>query len=441
MTPPPASVAADAPYPEPRYAWYVVGVLMIAYTFSFIDRQVLNLLVGPIRADLGLTDTEISLLQGFAFAVFYTSCGIPLGVLADRVSRRWLIAIGITVWSVMTAACGLARSFGQLFAARVGVGVGEAALSPPAYSMIADLFPPERRGRAASVYYMGVQLGSSLALLVGGPLIELASRIGPLEFPYIGVVRPWQLAFIAVGLPGILVALVVATLTEPPRRCPPGLGGSSGISWAAHFSRHRRAYAGHFAGFALLSLVAYGIGAWAPTFMSRTYGWGPGSIGLLYGVLTLTVGTTGVYAGGWLADWLRKGGRPDAPLRAACIGAAAIWLPAATAPLMPSAGLAVLLAVPNTFLLGFPFGIAAAAIQEITPSNLRGRATALYLFFSTLVGLGAGPTVVALVTDHVFRDDQMLRYSLSLVSGTLIPIVVGILAVTLRPFRLAVEDQ
>jgi MFS family permease len=422
-------------------------VLMVAYAFSFVDRQILNLMVGPIRADLQLSDTQVSLLQGLAFALFYTFCGIPLGALADRVHRPRLIAAGVALWSLMTAACGLARSFGSLFLARVGVGIGEAALSPPAYSMIADLFSPERRGRAASVYYMGVQFGSALALLVGGPAVELLGRVGTIEVPVLGTLAPWQAAFMVVGLPGLLVAAVIALLRDPrPGRAKPSPGGPAraGARTAdliAHLRRHRGAYLGHFAGFSVLSLVAYGIGAWAPSFMIRTYGWGPGKIGIFYGILTLTVGTTGVYAGGWLADWLRKRGHVDATLRAAYYGAVAIWIPAIVSPLMPTDTLAMVLAVPMTFLLGFPFGVAGAAIQEITPPALRGRATALYLFSGTLIGLGAGPTVFALVTDHVFRNDQMLRYSLSLVPALLIPVAALILRGGLKPFRAAVQER
>jgi MFS family permease len=358
-----------------------------------------------------------------------------------------LIAAGVALWSVMTAACGLARSFGSLFLARVGVGIGEAALSPPAYSMIADLFAPERRGRAASVYYMGVQFGSALALLVGGPAVELLGRVGTIDVPLLGTLAPWQAAFMVVGLPGLLVAAVIVLLRDPRpgrARLSPGGPARAGTKTAdliAHLRRHRGAYLGHFAGFSVLSLVAYGIGAWAPSFMIRTYGWGPGKIGIFYGILTLTVGTTGVYAGGWLADWLRKRGHVDATLRAACYGAVAIWIPAIVSPLMPTDTLAMVLAVPMTFLLGFPFGVAGAAIQEITPPELRGRATALYLFCGTLIGLGAGPTVFALVTDHLFRNDQMLRYSLSLVPGLLIPVAALILLAGLKPFRAAVQER
>ena len=200
------------------YPWMVVAILMIAYVFSFVDRQILNLLVGPIRRDLGISDTQMSLLMGFSFAIFYTILGIPLGRLADRVSRRGLITTGVLVWSAMTALCGFAYSYWQLFLCRIGVGVGEATLSPAAYSMIADYFPPERRATAISVYSMGIFLGSGLAFLLGGLVIKFAVAQGTMALPLIGEVRPWQLVFFVLGGSGIVFSLAFLLVREPPRQ-------------------------------------------------------------------------------------------------------------------------------------------------------------------------------------------------------------------------------
>jgi len=205
----------DPPYPRARYAWFVVGVLMVAYIFSFVDRQILGLLVGPIRADLNITDTQMSLLMGFSFALFYTFFGIFFGRLADSKSRRTIIAVGIAIWSVMTAGCGLARTYWQLLMTRIGVGVGEAALSPSAYSLITDTFPPHRLAFALSVYGMGIYLGSGMAFLLGGYVVGFAESGGEFVFPFVGTIRPWQAVFFMIGLPGLVFSGFLYTIREP----------------------------------------------------------------------------------------------------------------------------------------------------------------------------------------------------------------------------------
>jgi MFS family permease len=208
----------DSGYPSAGYAWYVVVVLTIAYTVSFIDRQIMALMVEPIRRDLEISDTQMSLLLGLAFAVFYTLLGIPIARLADRYSRRGIIAAGIAVWCFMTAACGLSRNYAQLFLARVGVGVGEAALSPSALSMMSDYFPKETRGRAVAFYTMGISMGVGLAMILGGQVIALVSQAPPVTLPVVGQLFAWQTVFVVVGLPGILVAALMLTVREPPRK-------------------------------------------------------------------------------------------------------------------------------------------------------------------------------------------------------------------------------
>ncbi|MBL8631225.1 MAG: MFS transporter, partial [Rhodospirillaceae bacterium] len=212
----PVVPAADTQdYPPESYAWYVVGVLVLAYTVSYIDRTILTLMVKPIRETLQISDVQISLLHGLAFAIFYTVLGVPIGWLADRVNRTKVIAVGIFVWSLMTAACGLSRSFWQMFMARVGVGVGEAALSPAAYSLLNDYFKADRRTLAISIYATGVYIGSGLALIVGGGVIAVTPS---LELPFVGHMEPWQVVFLAVGLPGLVVAVLMKTVKEPLRR-------------------------------------------------------------------------------------------------------------------------------------------------------------------------------------------------------------------------------
>ena len=203
--------------PSSLSAWYAVIVLLLAYVLSFVDRIIMSLLVIPIQKDLGISDTQMGLLMGLAFAIFYTVVGIPIARLSDAKSRKIIVSIGIFLWSIMTAVCGLARSFIELFLARVGVGVGEATLSPAAYSMIADYFPEEKLGKAIAVYQSGALFGSGIAFIIGGAIVGLIVNSNATSLPFLGELQPWQLAFIIVGLPGVLMALVMLTVKEPKR--------------------------------------------------------------------------------------------------------------------------------------------------------------------------------------------------------------------------------
>src|SRR4051794_33006831 len=270
----------DDSYPPLAYAWYVVGVLTVAYVVSFVDRQILNLLVEPIERDLGIGDTQMSLLMGFSFAVFYTLFGIPLGRLADSRSRRVIIAVGIASWSVLTAGCGLARKFWQLALLRMGVGVGEASLSPAAYSLIADYFRPERRATAMGVYSMGIYVGSGLAFILGGLVVRFASGREQFDLPLVGPTRAWQLIFFVIGLPGLLVSLLVlATVREPARRgarAARGVGAGGSVPLAevwAYLSANRATFAYLNVGVACLTVSSYGMSGWVPTLFARKYGW------------------------------------------------------------------------------------------------------------------------------------------------------------------------
>ena len=440
-----SSSAAEQPYPNQGYAWYVVFVLVVAYTFSFIDRQILALLVGPIKQDLGLSDTLFSLLGGIAFASFYTLLGLPIGRMADRRSRRGIIIVGITVWSLMTALCGLTKNFWQLFLARMGVGVGEAALSPAAYSMIADYFRPRYLGTAISVYGMGIYIGSGLAFIVGGTVVSWASNAPDFVLPVLGTIRPWQLTFLAVGLPGLLVVLLMMTVKEPKRRGLVKKAEEDAVAEAAPirdvvaFVRERwRTFLAHFMGFAPLSLIGYGTSQWMPAFFERTFdGF---QVALWFGTIILIFGPLGIVAGGALADRWRQKGHKDSYLRVGMLAALVLIPINIFQPLMPDVWLAIALIVPSAFFGAMPFGVAPAAVQAITPNHMRGQISALYLFTVNMIGLGLGPTIIALCTDFVFRDEMLLKYSLSLVGG-----ITGIWAVLLlfsglKPYRKCVDD-
>ncbi len=339
----------DDGYPEAAYAWYVVGVLTLAYMVSFLDRQVMALLIDPIRRDLELSDTQISLLLGLAFSIFYTLLGVPIGRLADRRSRRGIIAVGITIWCFMTAACGLARNFWQLFLARVGVGVGEAALNPSALSMISDYFPRERRGRAISVYNMGVSLGAGIAYIVGGWIIGLVNSAPPVELPVVGELLPWQTVFVIVGMPGLVIALLMATVREPSRKGRITVTDASGretqqisIREALRFIGVRwRTYGTHMLGMSVVTIIGYGLFFWVPTMYIRTWNWDITEISFAYGLLNLIFGPIGVTLAGTIADRRYRRGEKDSLMRV-CLAFMLIFVPAsALAPLMPSGELAI----------------------------------------------------------------------------------------------------
>lgn len=431
------------PWPNPLYAWYVVGVLMLAYTNSFIDRQILSLLVEPIREDLGVTDTQISLLAGLAFSIFYTLMGVPLARLADQSHRRNIIAVGITSWSFMTALCGAAQNFWQLFLARIGVGVGEATLSPAAFSMISDYFPKHRLSRAISVYSMGVYFGVGLALMIGGLVIKLVSAAPPVELPIVGKVYSWQLTFFYVALLGLPILLLILTIREPLRR---GRAASTISKHGASFKDLRQfvrtnawTVTWHFAAYSLIGIGIVTYLVWTPTLFIRTYGWDAPKVGLVYGGLTFVLGTAGVYAGGFVADWLHRRGRQDAILRATLYGGFAAIPFAVATPLMPNATLATLGLAFATFFLAFPQGLPAAALQVIAPNALRAQMTALYFLVGNLIALGFGPTLVALVTDYGFEDPQKLRYSMSVVCAIVIPLGLVAAYLSLKPYRESVD--
>ncbi|HEU4626457.1 MAG TPA: MFS transporter [Steroidobacteraceae bacterium] len=432
------------PYP-PLYGWYVVGILTLTYTVSFIDRQIMALMIEPIRRDLAITDTQVSLLIGLAFAVFYTVLGVPIARLADRYSRRAIIGAGIAVWCLMTASCGLARNYAQLFFARIGVGVGEAALSPSALSMLSDYFPPKLRLRAIAVYNTGISLGTGLALIVGGSLIAHVSAAPPVTLPVFGQLYAWQTVFLVVGLPGLLMALLMLTVKEPRRR--ESLGGPAGsahlpFATVLKFLGGRiRMYASHFLGMSTAAILAYGLSAWIPTMFVRTWGWSIRDIGLAYGIVTLLAGPLAVVVASWFGELFTKRGDSDAQMRAAICGIGLALVGALGAALSPSPWIAVVFLLPASIGTTAATASGLAALMTVTPNQMRAQSSALYYLVVNVLGLTLGPTGIALLTDYVFRDTQALRYSVacaSLVAGILSAIF---LFYNLRQYRSQVAES
>lgn len=428
-------------FPRPRYAWYVVAILTLANASAFIDRQILGLLVGPIRRDLGISDTQMGLLYGLAFALFYTLLGLPVGRAADRGSRRAIIGFGIAIWSVMTVLCGLARTYDQLLLARFGVAIGEAALAAPALSLIADYFPIDRRATVLSVYTLGIFLGAGLANLVGGIALSRLGGDAAVVLPFIGAIRPWQQVFVVVGLPGLFIALLMLTVREPARHETGQADASHGFrirEVVRYLGANRRTFLCHNLGYAVFALVNFASAAWLPTNLIRTYGWTVSRAGITLGTLTVTVGVLGVIVGGRVSDALLARGYVDAKLRVGIIAALANLGAGIVYTLSPSATLTIAALVPYNFFASFAFGAAAAAVQEITPNRMRAQFGALFFTATTLIGLGLGPSIVGIITDRVFGDDAAVRYSLLIVTVVGLGAAASLLAAGLAPYRRSV---
>lgn len=425
------------------YAWFVVLVLSFANIVSFVDRLIMSLLVDPIKRDLMLSDTQVSWLLGMAFVLFYAVTALPIAFLADRTNRKRLIFVGVLLWTAATAICASARSFWTLFLCRMNVGIGEAALSPATMSIIADYFPRDRLARPVSVFSAAGYMGGGIALLVGGAVVQMVKTVGEVTVPVLGTIQSWQLTFLVVAAPGLLVLALVSLIREPPRggTAAPAAAPlrSSPADVARHMRAHWQAYAAIFAGFSVLATLGYGTFMWVPTFFRRVHGWDYAQAGYVYGLIVLVFGTGGVLAGGWITDRLLTRGVRDANLRVALVSALVLLPFAVGFPLVSSGALAVALLIPASLLGSMPFGVGLAALPVITPNAMRAQVTALYLFVANVVSLGFGPVLVALFTDRVFGSEAAVHYSLASVAVLAVGLGVPILALGLRPFRAAVD--
>jgi MFS family permease len=418
----------EAPYPRRGYAWCVVAILIGTAIMSYTDRQVLSLLVDPVRRDLGISDTEVSLLLGTAFAVVYGLAGIPFGLLADRTSRRNLIFAGVLVWSAGTVACGYSHSFVQLFAARIVVGLGESVLSPAAISLISDYFPPARRGMAVGCFLAGIAIGIGAAILIGGGVLQVVES-GALAGTALATVAPWRMVLLLIGMPGFLWALLILLIKEPARRVAVEALATTvqtrGALW--------RIAPVYFV-VATASLVDNAVGAWAPTLLIRGFGRDPAQVGLQLGLL-LTIGFGGgVLAGGALSDyvggdgrWLRKLG--------VCLVASLLILPVASAIDAQRLTL-VMIAVPLYFALsGIVTACGFSSILDAVPNRQRGFAMALSFFLNVAFGAGLGPTSVALAAQHVFGSHAGLGPPLAFTAAAGYLLVAIVLVLTIAVLR------
>ena len=432
------------PWPSSRQAWYALSVLTLVLLLAILDRQIITLLVDPIKTDLQISDTQLGLLMGFAFATFYILIGLPISRLTDVGNRRLIIAIGLGIWSLMTTACGLARTYWQLFAARVGVGVGEACNGPATYSLLSDYFPPKKLPVALSVLSIGFYVGAALANIIGSKVVALTSTLQATTLPWIGPMHPWQISFIIVGLPGLAVVALLFTVPEPKRR---GLMASDGdptnqsprrsipLRDVAKFIwQHRKTYFPIYVGLAFRLMVTVGAAVWLPTFFQRTYGWTSQQSAFAIGLVQLPISLVGLMTGGFLAQWLAERGYADANLRVNLLSTLLVLPTAILYPLMPNPWLALVVFGFHCYCTTVGTGPLAAALQVITPNQLRAQLSAVFLLIFNLVGTGLGPLVVGFMTDHVFHDDKALRYSLSCTAAMLVPVAIVSFWFGLKPY-------
>ncbi len=398
------------------YRSYVLVVLLIVYTFNFIDRQIVGILAVPIKAELHLSDSQLGLMGGLAFALFYTLLGIPIARMADRVSRTSIMTAALALWSLMTAACGLTHSFVQLFLARVGVGVGEAGGVAPAYSLICDYFPAKERARALSVYSFGIPIGAALGIVLGGYITSLMS---------------WRMAFFIVGVAGLLITpLLKLTVREPERGAldPERIDGAPAPSLVEVMGvlAGKASFWGLSLGAASASMMGYGLFFWAPSFLVRSFHLTLLHASLGFGALVLVGGLIGIWFGGALAD--RYGGKRKAmyayipamaflatlPFYAAGVLSTTLWI-----------SFAVLL-VPTALGLVW-LGPVLAAVQHLVPSNMRATASALFLFINNLIGIGLGTTLIGVVSDltRARFGSESLRYAI--LAGTSFYLIAALL--------------
>lgn len=400
-----------------------LGMLLVVYIFNFVDRQILAILAGPIQADLGLSDTQMGLLGGIAFALLYSTLAVPLGWIADKTSRSWVITISLGVWSGFTALCGFAQGFWSIFLARLGVGIGEAGGVAPSYALIADYFPSEKRARALSIYSLGIPLGSATGVIAGG---------------YIAATVDWRLAFIVVGLSGVLIAPIFKYLVRDPAKKPEQLTKPETpprfIDVLKLLSKKRAFWFLSF-GAASSSMLGYGIAFWLPSLLQRSFGLDLIDTSLFFGSILLLGGVAGVIGGGVLGDWLGNKDKAAYGLVPATAFLLAIPLFAAGI-LSTSVTLAFLLFLIPQGLAYIWLGPVLSAVQHLVTAETRATASALFLLINNLIGIGGGIFFLGALSDSltpIYGEDG-LRYSM-LISLIFYVVAAGLMALAAKPLR------
>ncbi len=424
----PISPITDADYPKPAYAWTLVAMLTLAYVSSFIDRYILGLLIDPIKESTGASDTQMGFLMS-AFTWTYALIALPLGFLVDRKSRTKLVAIGVFLWSIATIWTGTAKSFLQLFLARMSVGVGEAVLSPAAFSMIGDSFPKERRGLPIAVYSMALVVGAAIANLLSGGVLKWADTVGEVSLPFVGALETWQFIFIIVGLPGLVIAAVFLLIKEPPRIESSPREGAKMSDAFVFIGKKAPAFFTFVSIFMCMVAVAYGQGFNASLF-KRTFGWDQANYAIWNGLSILAISPIVYITFGKLSDRWVSAGRRDAPLLIAIIGLFIMVPSAVIAPMMPTGVLCFAVFCITTVGIGMVSVSGVNALLAIVPGDIRGVVVAAYYFFISFIGGALSPPLIGWVNDAFFAGEG-LQYAMSIY-----PIVFGLPVMILVPWTL-----
>ncbi len=409
---------ADAtPWPSPRYGWFVVFLLVLAYAFGVVDRIVIGLLTQPIKADLQLSDTELGLIQGFAFSLFYAMFALPVGLLVDRWKRVPVLWGGVLIWSVATVTCGLAGTFMTLFLARVFVGAGESTTTPASSSIIADYFPPSLRARAYGIFAMGGSVGIGIAYLLGSVAIQLAAGARDWAPALLGGFREWQIVFFIVGVPGILLALVMAlAIREPARRGgAPATGRISLLPLWREMRINRLALLTIMLGTIMNVMIVNAQLAWFPTLFFRVHDWTPARVGNALALVGVPFGLFSAITAGWALSWIAKRGRDDGPVLVMGLQCAAWAIFGTLKSLAPTPQLALAGHVATSLFATWAVTAALTALNQMTPNRLRGQVVAIYTLLTAFVGVALGSVSVGVLNDYVFTDPKGVAPSLAVV--------------------------
>ena len=429
------------------YAWFVVFILCLTSIFAYLDRQIINLLVEPIKLTLGINDTQIGLLQGVSFALLYVIAAIPIAWAADFGNRTRIISIGIICWALATFSCGLATTFVLMFIARTIVGLGEATLTPSGYSLIGDYFQPEKIGLAISFFTGSGFLGAGLAYIIGGHIIGVLNQSEFYTLPIIGTIEPWQLAFMTVAIPGLLLVSIMQFVKEPPRQSTVTADFAklrARESFSALFnyiSSNRRLFMGLFFGLAIMASATFSLMNWTPVYFTRKFDWDAQKVGTIFGTIVLIASPLAVFTGGFIASFLMKKGHSGAniyvPITSVCLAATFIFLFGHA----PNGQIATWLAVPSVFFSAMPFGCGTATLPLITPNRLRAQVVALYLLCANLLGLSLGPTAVGAITDYVYKDPTQIGKAMGIVAPILFVCGALILTTAIKPYCQIIRTQ
>ena len=429
-------------YPPRRAGYSAVVVMTLAQVFAFIDRQIPAMLVEPIKQDFNLNDSQIALLGGAAFSIFYAIMALPIGYAVDRYKRINVLGTGIFVWSLMTTLAGLANSFGRLFGARIGVAVGEAVMAPVSVSLVSDYFPQNKQGKPMGIITAGVYIGIGATLIGGGYLIDYLTDIGGITIPGIGYFKPWQATFLVVGIPGILISFAAFMLHEPRRL---GLAQTSekdskSINIFSHLIKNKSTLIPMFAGLIFMALIFYSFTFWAPSMMVRTHGLSLTEVGFSLGIITIISSILGTISSGAVVDYLRSKGRTDAPIRTAMFACIFAMPAICLAPIVENVVAAWMLIGIYLFFISSFAPIGLLAVSGVSSNEVKGQMAAVHAFLMMAFGLSLGPQITAFFTDFILQDESKLGLAVSLTGGLVLPIAAICFWMSLKRYRKAYDQ-